>query len=264
MKILILGCGWVGHIFAQKRIQQGDEVFASTTSPEKLAPMEGVGMKPYLIDFGSPSLPEDSFLQGLHFDLVFVSVPAKKREEHDHCMNKFERLALFLQSLHYHTLIYLSSVGIYPATGKDIHEMDIPVADLDKKLYQAEQILRRDVEGLNILRLGGIFGHDRIPGKHFSNKLCAVANQKANYIHVDDIAEIVMTIYRKGIRDELFNVVSPHHPEKKEVILAMANKYHFALPSSFENTSGLSKTVSSQKLIETLHYRFLYPHPADY
>lgn len=264
MKILILGCGWVGHIFAKKRIQHGDEVFASTTSPEKLAFMEEAGMTPYLIDFSNPSLPNESLLHSLAFDLVLISVPAKRREEYTSCMDKFKRVALFLQGIRFNTAIYLSSVGIYPATGQLISEMDIDSAQLDKKLYQAEQVLSQQVEGLNVLRLGGIFGSDRIPGKHFSNKVCAVANQKANYIHVDDIAEIVMKIYKKGIRDELFNAVSPHHPEKKEVILAMANKYHFALPSSFENAEGLSKIVSSQKLIDILSYNFLYPHPATY
>jgi len=264
MDVLILGCGWVGTIFAEKLIQQGCKVFASTTSPQKVEPMQEAGMTPYLIDFNNPALSRETFLSTMHFDLVLISVPAKRREEYATCADKFKRLSSFVENIHASSIVYLSSVGIYPATGQLIHEMDIPAEQLDKKLYQAEQTLLQQVKGLNILRLGGIFGYNRIPGKHFSNKTCPVADQRANYIHADDIFEIVMAIYRTKTSNQLFNAVSPHHPTKKEVILKMSTKYNFALPSSFEDVKGPDKTVSSKKLVDILAYRFLYPNPIDY
>lgn len=264
MNILIIGCGWVGTIFAKKLIKLNHHVHCTTTSPEKISRMKSDGMIAHHIDFSQDLTSHDSILSSTNFDLILVSVPAKKAENHDTCLVKFKNLGVFLQTLKSANTIYLSSVGIYPTIGQTICESNIPVDQLNAKLYQVEQILSSKLNKLNILRLGGIFGYDRIPGKHFSGKVCKVGNQMANYIHVDDICNILLTILQARLEGETFNAVSPDHPKKNAVIKAMVAKYGFLPPLAFDNAEEQSKIVSSEKLIKQLHYKFLYPSPLTY
>lgn len=263
MHVLLLGCGWVGHIFSKKLIQHNHRVFASTTSSEKAAQLKESGIHAYVINFNEQVFPTNE-LQGILFDLVLVSVPAKKKEENNACMEKFKRIAAFLQHIKYHQAIYLSSIGIYPQVQKIIVEDNIADDMLDKKLHGAEKILSAKLTNLTILRLGGIFGYDRIPGKHFSRKTCLVTHQQANYIHADDIVQVILSMVQSNVVNETFNIVSPDHPQKKDIIIKMADKYKFALPSSFEGNPETQKIISSEKLIRVLNYQFRYPSPLDY
>lgn len=263
MKVLILGCGWVGTIFAEKLIHSGHEVYATTTSSAKKDSLDKKKIISYLINFNdSPKSPDDDF--PTFFDLILISVPAAKKEVLTRCLSKFKQLSHFLQHIQHRCVIYLSSTGIYPYTDYLINEDNVPTTQLDNKLYQVEQYLKSTLTDLNILRLGGIFGYDRIPGKHFSGKVCAVANQLANYIHADDICHILLTIEQKNIKRQLFNAVSPKHPKKEDIILKMSNKYKFVRPSAFQDTKDSEKMVSPKKLCDTLDYHFLYPDPLEY
>lgn len=264
MKALIIGCGWVGNIFAKKLHHLKYQVHGTTTSIEKASKMASNGIISYVLDFSQEHFLPDHILSSMSFDLVLVSVPAKKREAFNSCASKFERLSVFLQTLKSNCIIYLSSVGIYPATNKIIYEHTIPTDQLDTKLYHAEHILSSKLEKLNILRLGGIFGSDRIPGKHFSGKICNVGMQPANYIHVNDICNILLMLYKREIQGEIFNAVSPEHPVKAAIINAMVAKYDFPPPTAFVDTEEQKKIVSSEKLIEQLNYIFLYKSPRDY
>ncbi|MFC6102004.1 Rossmann-fold NAD(P)-binding domain-containing protein [Olivibacter domesticus] len=266
MNALIIGCGWVGTIFAKELHRLNYEVHGTTTSAEKAYRMASVGMISYVLDFSQEHPPLDHILTSINFDLILVSVPAKKIETYTSCSAKFERLSTFLQTLKSNCVIYLSSVGIYPALNKIIHEYTVPADQLDTKLYHAEFILSSKLEKLNILRLGGIFGADRIPGKHFSGKVCKVGNQPANYIHVDDICNILLTLRKQEIQREILNAVSPSHPLKAAIISAMVAKYGFSPPIAFEDTEAeeQKKIVSSEKLIKRLNYTFLYKSPTDY
>jgi len=264
MKVLVLGCGWIGNIFADQLLKLGYAVYATTTSPNKMEALKEKGITAFLIDFNQPQSPEDYTLNHLSFDLVLISVPAKKKEMLATCLHKFKNLSSFLQKITYHCAVYLSSTGIYPYVDYPIEEENIPIRQLDEKLYQVEQLLSSHNPSLNILRLGGIFGYNRIPGKHFSGKNCPVANQPANYIHADDICAVILTIVRQELKHQLFNVVSPKHPLKKELIIKMARKYNYELPLSFQDTMDIAKIVSSKKLTDTLSYTFIYANPLDY
>lgn len=264
-KALIIGCGWVGLRFAKKLLAQGFEVRVTSTSLSKVRLLKLEGFIPLLVDFNFALDTAIRVSLCSHcYELVLVSVPAKKREDLTACIKKFERLSQFLQTIKTKSIVYLSSVGIYPNAIQPISETTIPNQLLDPKLFQAEQVLAFAVNKLNILRLGGIFGDNRIPGKHFSGKACEVGKQLANYIHVEDIIAIILFLYKQGIEGQLFNAVSPIHPSKMEIILKMASKYNYPLPSSFEEIPSESKCVSSKKLIEAVGYQFQYENPLDY
>ena len=105
-------------------------------------------------------------------------------------------------------------------------------------------------------------GYNRIAGK-YSEGTTIKQNAPVNHIHRDDVVEIIKQIIEKNIRNEVFNVVAPKHPTKKELYSRNAKQFSF-LPTNFEKEEVEGKIVSSKKLIEHLKYEFIYPNPCEF
>src|SRR5690606_19987043 len=127
-----------------------------------------------------------------------------------------------------------------------------------------EQVIRSVCPDLNVLRLGGLFGLERIFAKYFAGKVCQIGYQPANFVHVDDVRATVMTMMALGTKRQTYNVVAPEHPLKKDVIAASAAKYGYDRPTTFAEVDQTAKVVSSTRLITDLGYTFGYPSPLGF
>lgn len=262
-KLLILGYGWAGKITAELFLENDFEVWGTTTQKNKINELVEKGIHPVLLDFTEDNLLDYplSELQSHNFDLILISVPVQRNEETLHCLNKFENLAGFVAKLNTKQIIYLSSIGVYEAVNGSITE-ESQVKE-SGNIFLIERFLRQSIKKLVILRLGGLFGFGRIPGKYFSNKVCTVGDEKANYVHGTDVAYSIFEIWRKGLSNTTFNVVAPIHPLKKEIYEKMAERYNFP-PVLYSDGANIQKEVSSNKLVGELDFRFHIPSPLDF
>src|SRR5690606_36304380 len=258
MNILILGCGWIGEAIVAKRCAEGHRVYATTTKEEKYQRLKDAGIFAILCDFDQPVNPSD-FPQEV--DYVLNSVPAIRRLSAEQIQQRFARVVEVLGNTSYRKHIFLSSVGIYP----DIDGVfdDESTILTDSNLALAEEYMRVLPHTI-IYRLGGLFGENRVLAKYFENKICAIGQQLANFIHLRDVLEILDQGFKKLPVGEFYNIVTPEHPLKKEVVLSSAQKYGFALPVSFDKQADFQKTVSGRKVENALQYTFLYPSPLDF
>ena len=53
MRVAIIGCGWVGERLAKYLTAKNHHVIATTTSPEKIVPLQKVATEVHLLDFNS-------------------------------------------------------------------------------------------------------------------------------------------------------------------------------------------------------------------
>jgi nucleoside-diphosphate-sugar epimerase len=262
-KLLILGCGWAGKITASLFLENDFEVWGTTTQEHKRNELKELGIHPILLDFTKENNfdKELAELQSHTFDLILISVPVRRNEETDSCLSKFENLAAFVAKQKAQQIIYLSSIGVYePVNGSITEESEVNESG---NIFLIEQTLKKSIKDLVILRLGGLFGFGRIPGRYFSNKVCTVGQEKANYIHGTDVAYSILGIWEKGISKETFNVVAPIHPLKEAIYEKMATKYNF-LPVLYSDGITIQKEVSSNKLVEELDFKFRKPSPLDF
>src|SRR5690606_24542628 len=123
--------------------------------------------------------------------------------------------------------IFFGSVGIYPKVRAVITEDTFLDQDLDPKLLSGEIQLRSVLPDINILRLGGLFGFDRVMAKHFAGRICEIGYQTANFVHLIDIYGIIRSMMKADTQGRVYNVVCPEHPLKKEVIQVSAAKYGY-------------------------------------
>lgn len=262
MRILILGCGWLGESFAIDMLQQGHEVWASTTQEEKYHRLKTEGIFSFIADFDKPLDRIDTRLPD-QYDLVLNSVPASKKNSLAVLEDRFAAIQLFLQKIRWTKLIYLSSIGIYPDRDGVFDESFTAKDALSDQLLLAEDLMLQ-LPHSYVFRLAGLFGKGRIFAKYFANRICTTGEQPANFVHLDDVVRLIALAAGRDLSHRVYNVVTPMHPKKKEVIRASAEKYGFALPERFEAGDDVQKIVDGSLLQDELDYHFIKPNPIDF
>lgn len=257
MKILILGCGWVGEAFARRMQSLGHEVYATITQEEKYHRLQGDGIFAIKADFDGQWELEDFPIE---VDYVLNSVPAVKRLEKVVLKQRFDQVYQLLSTIRYQRHIYLSSIGVYPDVDGVFTESSVVE---DSNLLQVERMMKK-LDNTFIYRLGGLFGQQRIFAKYFQGRVCETGAQVANFVHQDDVLDLIRLGFEKGLKGQLYNVVAPKHVLKKDVIEASAEKYGFTKPSSYNDTAIFRKEVKGYMLQKELNYTFKYPCPLDF
>jgi len=254
-----LGCGWIGEAFANKLMLEGHEVYATTTNREKCQRLQATGISAIVANFDEAIDPTDF---PRRVDFVLNSLPAVKRLDWPLLTARFNTAKLLLQQLAYQKHIFLSSVGIYPDVDGDFTE-DTDLDVLDSKLLAAETCMQ-ELTHTVVYRLGGLFGDQRIFAKYFQDKVCTTGAQRANFVHQTDVLNLIELGFQNHLPRPCYNLVTPEHPHKKEVILASASKYGFRSPMGFEDHENFQKRVLGDTIRQTLSYTFVYPSPLDF
>ncbi len=151
----------------------------------------------------------------------------------------------------------MSSISVYREYDVSIDE-DSTITKIALQ-YEAEQLLQSLRKDLIILRLGGLMGDDRVSGRW--SKVKNFKDGFVNYVHRDDVIEVIKKLIVSDIHKGLFNVVAPEHPLRSDVHKSNAKKFGFTL-GTFEGMTH--RKVSSKRLLKDLDYKFLYPDPLEF
>lgn len=121
-------------------------------------------------------------------------------------------------------------------------------------VIEAESLVYKSHPEVNILRLGGLMGYDRIAGKYTAGKVLT-SDSRTNYIHRDDVLGIIESIIEQNIRSEIFDVVAPKQSRKK-IIFAQNAKYFGFKETEFLHGDEKGKELTPIKLCNVLGYVF--------
>ncbi|MCY0969413.1 Rossmann-fold NAD(P)-binding domain-containing protein [Chryseobacterium wangxinyae] len=245
-KLGIIGCGWLGNHIAE-RLSNQYEIFATTTTVSKVADLESKGYQTTLVSFPNEMDPEMKVWEAAKdLDAIVISVPFSGLRGKQLPMNdKRQNLLNFLGD--YRGQLFLaSSTGVYAQEQKEFSEEDQPAENVESEKFILEKFPQT-----NILRLAGLMGGERL----LKNYNISDLDQLVNHIHYADICSVVEKMLHNQSESKVYNVVSPMHPNKQEVINAQKG-----LPYEGERTM-VGRTVSPQKLINELNFEFQYPDP---
>lgn len=235
MKVAVLGCGWLGERLAAYLVKQGEQIIATTTSPEKLKQISASGAEAHLLEFGKTA--DFTFLNDC--DAAIFSMPAAKRNWHP---------ALQTLDLSFPKTLFFSSTGIYPQnTGifsEEQHE------NLREDLAASEEIIRTKFPQTNILRLAGLMGDERNLTNFFKNRAPVDPGKAVNHIHYEDIVHAVHLILQSDVQAETFNIVAPKHPTIAQIL---------DIPG--DHTGKSARIISAEKFIQNFNYKFIHPNP---
>jgi len=248
-RISVLGCGWLGMPLAQELVQSGYSVKGSTTSDAKLAGMRQQGIVPYLINLHQPSPDLSDFLEA---DVLIVAIPSKN-------LDAFRFLIRALEASAIRKVLFVSSTSVYPDLNGIVTEES---ETNDSALAQIENLFRSGrAFQTTIVRFGGLFGHDRNPGRFFAEGR-KIDNPEGfvNLIHRDDCLQILIRILEQNIWQETLNACADAHPTRRAFYTREALKSGRKAPEFNETSSKEYKIINSDKLKTLLGYSFLHPY----
>lgn len=246
-KIGIIGYGWLGERIAASLFGKY-EISATTTTENKAHELNSKGINVIIASFPDYQLsgPCSQWKAIENIDVLIITIPVSEKSC---CVsslyNRIQNLSAFIGDFK-GQMFLMSSTGVYPDLSKEFTEEDIPLEKVS-----GERILRSKYPQLNILRLGGLMGDNRLLKNYNVRNL----DHAVNHIHYADIAGIISEMIEQKTESKLYNVTAPIHPAKSQVINAQKN-----IPDD-EEFEVKGKKVLSSKLVSELNYTFQYPDP---
>jgi len=275
MRVLIIGCGYVGLPLGKKRAGAGHEVYGIRRTQAADAELKENGIAPTCGDITKPqTLTELNPL----YDWVVncVSSTGGSADEYRRVyLEGTNNVLKWLAPIPPKRYVYTSSTSVYGQTdGSVVDEASPvrPVAETAKILVETEQLLLDAKESVNaiILRIAGIYGPNRGywlrqylngPGRIEGDR-----QRWLNMVHRDDVVGAIAAALQRGTSGEVYNVVDDEPVTQWELYQWLSAKTGRALPLATKNLSArerkrgsTNKRVSNRKLKENLGYQFNYP-----
>jgi len=272
MRVLIVGCGYVGLPLGVELVRQGHEVFGLRRTRLAEAELTTVGIKPVSADI--TSLEELKKLPS-GYDWVVNTVSSTKggaEEYRQVYVQGMRNLVAWLSLTPPARFVYTSSTSVYGQTdGSQVDETSCtePATETSRVLLEAEQVLAIQNFPAVILRVAGIYG----PGRGYwlqqflrgEAKIAGHGERILNMIHRDDVAGAIIAALERGRSGEICNAVDDEPVAQIDLFRWLSERTGRAMPpfsSEAEPTRkrGITdKKVSNRKLKAELRYRFKYP-----
>ena len=265
MRFSIIGLGWLGVPLARFFMEKGHRVQGTTTTAEKADRLNAEGIPTFPVKFDPDTEGKD--LNGFFdCDVLIITIPPARGPQGEDTSYplKIGSVRSLAEKAGVRKMIFISATSVYPDLNQVARESDPLTAAQSghPTLLKAEEVLwDRKPYSLTVIRLGGLLGVDRVPGKWFSNKSDVVGHAPVNYIHREDAISLIDWVISRQLWDETFNGVSPLHPPRGEVYEHNARLLGFASPLGYESPPKSAwKEISSEKIVST-GFSFKYEDP---
>jgi nucleoside-diphosphate-sugar epimerase len=275
MRVLIVGCGYVGLPLGRELVRQGHEVFGLRRNALAADEMQSAGIHPLLADVTQPAtlgkVPHD-------FDWVVNCAASGGGEADDYRKIYLEgnrNLIAWLADCPPKKFIYTSSTSVYGQNDGSVVTEKSPAepdADTAKVLLETEKLLLAASPNFPavILRVAGIYGPAR--GHWFRQFLKNEARIEGdgarflNMIHRDDLIGVIIAALQNGQPGEIYNAADDAPVSQLNFLKWLAAELKRPMPASVSADAEVlrrrgvtNKRVSNAKLKAELKYEFLFP-----
>ena len=278
MRVLIVGCGYVGLPLGRELVRQGHEVLGLRRSTVADAELRSVGIQPCSGDVTRPEAL--SRLPG-PFDWVVNCVSSTKggvEEYREVYVNGSRNLIEWLGAASPKKFVYTSSTSVYGQTDGSVVKEDSvtdPASETSKLLVEAEKLLlaawaQKKFPAI-ILRVAGIYGAERghLFRQYLKNqaKITGNGDRIINMVHQDDLVAVIIAALKNARPGEVYNVVDDEPVTELHFFRWLSETLGKWMPpfatdvESTEPKRGLTnKKISNRRLKMELGYQFKYPN----
>lgn len=237
MKIGIVGYGWLGLPLAESLRLLKHDLIGTSTSQSKIDWLNSIGYKAIYF-YGNTTEELKSALKDA--DWIVITIPPSSKAEYVQIISGL--INAFPPAC---KVIFTSSISVYCEINGLVNEQ----SELNEEhvVVKAERLLlERLGDRLTILRLGGLIGNDRHPVKYLAGKTgLAGGRNPVNLVHLEDVINAIKVSIRDQHFGQIFNIVSPEHPSKKEYYSMKARQYGLELPQ-FTDDERTGKIVTAK------------------
>jgi nucleoside-diphosphate-sugar epimerase len=277
MRVLIVGCGYVGLPLGMELVKQGYQVVGLRRSPAAETGLKPVGIK---LLIGDITKPEQLIQLPASYDWVVNCVSASgggAEEYREVYLQGTRNLIEWLGAAPPRKFVYTSSTSVYGQNDGSLVKENSPTepaVETGKLLVETERVLleaarERKLPAV-ILRLAGIYGPDR--GYWFKQYLSNEARIEGNgtrilnMIHRDDVVGTIIAALKSGRPGEVYNAVDDEPVTQLSFFQWLSGPLGKALPPTAPEDAGAvrkrgvtNKKVSNRRLKMELGYQFKYP-----
>ena len=282
MRILIVGCGYVGLALGRRLSSSGAEVLGLRRQGDPDGAMAAAGIQPLCGDLTQPAdleaIPGD-------FDAVVCAVSSSRggadayREVY---LGGARNLIEWARHRRVGRMVSVSSTSVYSQTDGSWVTEDSPVepaGETGRLLVATEQVFteahRAGLVATQIVRVAGIYGPGR--GHLFQQFLAGQARREQsqgqnqgrwiNMIHRDDVASALEAVILRGDPGRTYNAVDDEPVLQGAFLEFLAQETGLPLPPVAEPMAGPStrkrgtthKRVSNRRLSEELGWKPRFP-----
>lgn len=276
MRVLIVGCGYVGLPLGAQLVRQGHEVVGMRRNRLVLEEISATGIQPVVADITErPSLCGK--VEG--FDWIINTVSSSKGGLDAYRSVYLEgtrNLLSLLREKPPAKYIHVSSTSVYAQQdGSTVTEASAPEPEsaTSQVLVETEQLLLQEFATSGfpaiIARLSGIYG----PGRGFlfqqflkgEATLDAGGKRYLNMVHLEDVVGALASLLLRGEAGQIYNLTDDEPVTQLEFFQWLAKRLQRALPPiSDEPRPGrkrgvTNKQVSNAKFKAQTRYEFRYP-----
>jgi nucleoside-diphosphate-sugar epimerase len=274
-RVLIVGCGDIGlRIVA--RLHRRFRIVALTSSPPRVPLLRAAGVVALVGNLdGRTTLRR---LHGFGRRVIHLAPPPESGDGD-------RRTAHLVAALAPHDArdrtVYISTTGVYgDARGAWIDET-APLATTEprsRRRIEAERLMRRR-RCAHVLRVPGIYAHDRLPLARLRQKLPALAPADdvfTSHIHADDLARIAIAALLRGRPGRVTNTVDDSGLRMGEYFDLVADRYGLERPPRLPRAElaqavtpmmlsfmSASRRIRNARLKAELRVRLRYPTVRD-
>ena len=277
MRVLIVGCGYVGLPLGQQLVKQGHTVFGLRRSADTDGELKSAGITPLRADITKletlSSLPHD-------FDWVVNCAASGGGGAEDYRRLYLEgtrNLIAWLGAAQLRKYVYSSSTSVYGQDdGSLVTELDpaTPPAETSRILVETENLLKIAASEKSfpavILRVAGIYG----PGRGYWLKqflkdqaqIEANGERYLNMIHCNDVVSCILAALENGKPSEVYNAVDDEPVSQLIFFAWLADHLGKPMPpvapadpNAVRKRGVTNKRVSNTRLKQELRVRFNYP-----
>jgi nucleoside-diphosphate-sugar epimerase len=277
MKILVVGCGYIGWPLAVNLARAGHEVHGMRRSFPPAIEADPPGLVRLQADITRPATLEH-LPAGYDWVVLCAASGGGGPEAYRSLYVEGTRNVMdWLAGGPPRKLVYTSSTSVYGQDDGSVVDEASPThppTETGQLLVQAERQLlaaaRAGEVPAVVLRLAGIYGPGR--GYWFRRFLAGEAliegrgQRYLNMIHRDDVIGAVIAALERAGAGEIFNVVDNEPVSQVELFKWLARRLDRPMPPSIEEDAAVvrkrgssNKRVSNRKLATQLGYQLKYP-----
>lgn len=248
-KLVVLGAGWLGKALCLNRLQDNWQVQGTHRSAEH--------QEEFLRQF---VLQRDQLIHQLDLGNAWwvCAMPPRSRQHDNNYQTTLERSLELSQTMNAQGFLLCSSTGVYDPSAKTYDETSNITAsgERQQRLLDAEQSVLG--AGGKVLRLAGLVGPGREPGRFIAGKqLNSSSQQVVNMVHQQDVINAIVTVLENWqTAAPTYNVVNPEHPSKADYYKQKCAQY--GTPAPTFNSDDKAERIINGSAIESLGFNYQF------
>ena len=274
MRVLIIGCGYVGVALGKELARLGHQVSGVRRSTGAASELRSAGIQPLIADITEPGALQQ---RPADWDWVVNCIGSSAGTAEDYRRTYLEGTRHVLDWLRARPpgkFVYTSSTSVYGQDdGSWVDESDetTPPTETGAILVETEKLLLRAAVETGfpavVLRLAGIYGPGR--GYWLKQFLSGEAQLEAderflNMIHRDDAVGAILAALERGKSGSVYNVSDNEPASQRTIFTWLAQRLNRPLPPvasepKARRRGATNKRISNRRLREELGCTLRYP-----